>query len=67
MAFLSKILFKPNKVLEILPFVSSDCLMKCSEHSSGLCQVWDVSVPSLISPLVSAQTDAHYSSLVNED
>lgn len=32
MAFLSKILFKPNKVLEILSFVSNYYVFKCNEH-----------------------------------
>lgn len=52
MAFLSKILFKPNKVLEILSSVCIYYIFKCKTvHLRH----------------VSRQPDVHYSSLLNED
>lgn len=67
MAFLSKILFKLNKVLEILLFVSIYYAFKFNEHGSIYVTCVRLCKCSLIGRYESGQTDAHYSSLLNED
>lgn len=67
MAFLSKILFKLNKVLEILLFVSIYYSIKFNEHGSIYVTCVRLCKCSFIGRYKSGQTDAHYSSLLKED
>ncbi len=70
MAFLSKILFKPNKVLEILSLVWIYYVFTChvKRKRAVTSHVSDISEAVIHFVCVkSGQSDAHYSSLLNED